>query len=228
MIKQTAASLVDQIAVAVAGSDVLDDDLADRVADDMVAHDSFRAGPAAYLQAIETALDAGEATVRFATHDAAAFRAFLSRVASTLRKRAPFPEPSLQKLPAHGWAEFSSPVGELDDTRVGVQRRLRQRFESVDDGGTERHVLLLQLRSGEEIALFAPPERADRGIAIRQREPTDAASSLHHFADLSGYPQSALRLSPEAEQPPPAVVNSGTFAAGYALSAPAEPRQAEA
>jgi hypothetical protein len=184
--------LIDDLNMAAAGATHLDEDLADRFAESIVEFRSFSEGPAAYLDAIDSALRAEESLASLGPHDDATLRGFLRQVRDRLRSRQPWPEPVLRKLPSTEWASFTSPVGRLDDTQISAHYKIGKIFDTVVDGTHSRQVLLLRLQTGEEVGLFAPEELTERGLEIRQRGDADPATVLKHFAELTGYPQSAL------------------------------------
>lgn len=178
--------------MAAAGADHLDENLADRFAENIVEYWSFHEGPAAYLEALNTALQSEEPLASFGPHDDVTLRPFLRQLAEALRSRQPWPAPMIRKLPSAEWGSFQSPVGRLDDTSVSAHHQLGQDFDRVVDGNDTRYVLLLRLRTGEELGLFAPEEVTERGIQIRQRGAADPATLLEHFKEITGYPESAL------------------------------------
>jgi len=185
--------LVQQIVAVLEASRDLEEDLAEAIAEDAIAHQSLRGGPGNYLDAIRNALDSDADLTMTGVHSERSIRAFLTLISRALERRRPWPAPTIRKMPADDWAQFKVPVGLLDETRIGTQYHIGQRFDRLRVGDGERHLMLLRLATGEEVGLFAPSDVRERGIILRQRQPADPGLTLKHFAEAAGYSETAIR-----------------------------------
>ena len=168
----------------------LDDETAQRFAQAMVEYSVFVSGPAAYLAAIEQALRSGESLVeglpvRLAD---AEFRDFLLRIRERLIAAQPWPEPRFRKLPVSGWSSFGNAraIARIDKSVQGVADRLPSIFDHVSVGEARLPVLILRLRTGEDVALMGSVDIAAPSVTLLQREPRDPEETIEHFVEFTG------------------------------------------
>ncbi len=120
-------------------------------------------------------------------HSDQEFRGFLRRLLDRLDAMRPWPPQPYQSLNVSGWGDFAGarPIARIGLSYVKAQERLKRIFDRVDDGGT-REVLLLRLRSGEEVALVGAP--GSREITVLQRRSDRSpAQALAEFASVTGF-----------------------------------------
>jgi len=117
------------------------------------------------------------------SHSEGEFRDFLHRVLDCLDALRPWPELAFRRLDAARWADFTTarPIGRIGMGYVKAQERLRRTFDRVGDGG-HREVLLLRLRSGDEVALVGAPGVPE--VTVLQR--TSDRSPAQALAELAG------------------------------------------
>jgi hypothetical protein len=120
------------------------------------------------------------------THSEDEFRGFLRELLDRLDAMRPWPQAPYHRLDVSRWVDFAGarPIGRLGMGYVQAQERLKKIFDRVEDGAT-REVLLLRLRSGDEVALVGAP--GAREVTVLQR-PSDRspAQALAEFASATG------------------------------------------
>lgn len=168
----------------------LDDAAAERTAQAMVDHRVFGNGPAAYLSAIEQALRSDDALVEGlpVRVQEAEFRDFLSRLRERLIALQPWPEPRFRKLPVSEWASFglARPIARIDKSVQGVADRLPSIFDNVAIGDVRLPVLMLRLRTGEDVALMGSTDTKAQTVTLLQRDPRDPRETIEHFTEFTG------------------------------------------
>jgi hypothetical protein len=115
------------------------------------------------------------------------FRDFLRRLLGRLDALRPWPDLPYRRLDASRWADFAAacPIGRIGMGYVKAQERLKRIFDRIDDGNS-REVLLLRLRSGDEVALVGAPRVA--GVTVLQRaSDRPAAQVLAEFVNATGF-----------------------------------------
>lgn len=151
---------------------------------------------------VEAALaeDSWERDLSWQPHGEPSIRDFLRRLLKRLDVLRPWQEPPFRPLGLGRWEEFKhgtllahvrldSPAKDL------VHRRLR----SVPGDEHQLRGLVLQLRSGDQVAVVAPPLRGGYDavlMAVRPHRP--AAEMTEAFHTHTGYPRE--RVSPAAQR----------------------------
>jgi hypothetical protein len=174
----------------------LDDETAERTAQAMVDYRVFVDGPAAYLSAIEQALRsggtlAGGLPVNLSETE---FRDFLSRIRARLIAAQPWPQPRFRKLPVSQWQGFGEarPIARIDKSVQSVADRLPSIFDHVAIGDARLPVLILRLRTGEDVALMGSVDSTARVVTLLQREERDPRETIEHFTEFTGLPAEPL------------------------------------
>lgn len=174
----------------------LDDETVARTVQAMVEYTVFGNGPAAYLSAIEEALRSDETLVEGlpVRVPEADFRDFLSRIRERLVASQPWPEPRFRKLSVSQWSEFglARPIARIDDTVQGVSNRLPEIFDQVTVGDDRLPVLILRLRTGEDVALIGSTDSKARTVTLLQRHRHDPGETIEHFTEFTGLPAEPL------------------------------------
>ncbi|RZS40710.1 hypothetical protein EV193_10321 [Herbihabitans rhizosphaerae] len=108
------------------------------------------------------------------------FRAFLERVRAHLDANRPWPTPPHRGLDSRRWpSEYANAavVGRIGLHIVGVRNKVKYLFRT-EDGGSGRNVLLLRLRSGDEIALVTGWWSDSDDLAVLSRDPSRPANEV--------------------------------------------------
>jgi len=174
----------------------LDDETVDRTARAMIDYRVFVAGPATYLSAIEQALRSTDTLVEGlpVRLQEGEFRDFLSRIRERLVALQPWPEPRFRKLPVSQWPSFGGAraVARIDRSVQGVADRLPSIFDQVEIGEVRLPVLILRLRTGEDVALLGSVDSKSQSVTLLQREPGDPRATIEHFTEFTGLPAEPL------------------------------------
>ncbi|MQA86274.1 MAG: hypothetical protein GEV03_16975 [Streptosporangiales bacterium] len=109
------------------------------------------------------------------------FRDFLRRLRDRLDAMRPWPTPPHRELDESRWpAEYAHArvVGRIKMRYVDAQGKVNYVFFSVQDGDLKRWVLILRLRSGDEVALVAPWWPDSKHVAVLSRDPDRPPSEV--------------------------------------------------
>lgn len=176
----------------------LDDDLAERRALAMLEEPLRGFGQEDGYAALGEALrSSGDLTDLLpgpspAGHTDQDIRYFVTRVRDRMDARRPWVDPPFVPLDTSRSGEFRGgcAIAALPRRYVEVGDRLQRVFSTVPGtGGGEREVLLLRLRTGDEVALVAPWWERSEHVAVVQhpgstRSPHEVLTA---FLDLTGY-----------------------------------------
>lgn len=165
---------------------VSDEDVA-WLADDMIAQRTFTHPVATYYEATAAALQPGELSGGTGGEDTEQVeRDFLTRFKQALDERRPWPEPPFSKGDLGDWDSLrAAPViGRLALPQLDVETRLNRSFIGFPHDAGEVRALILRLRTGEHIALIAPPAVTERGIEVRAH--TNPESTRTAVRELTG------------------------------------------
>lgn len=175
----------------------LDDDLAERRARAMLEEPLPGFGQDDGYAALATALASTDDLAGLlpapipAGHTDPDLRAFIARVRDHMDAKRPWTPPAYLPIDTSRSGEFTGglPVAALPPRWVEVGERLQRMFTAVDGADGEREVLLLRLRTGDEIALVAPWWEQDERVAVVQHPGSDRSPRevLTAFLDLTGY-----------------------------------------
>jgi hypothetical protein len=123
-------------------------------------------------------------------HTEEAYRDFLRRVLARLDAARPWPELPFQELSMSHWVDFA---GAIAAARIGlsvknIHERLHRAMARLTVEGTDREVLMLRLRSGDEVALVTPwwPGSADTVVLQRGRA-SSAEQIIAEFIRCTGF-----------------------------------------
>ena len=120
-------------------------------------------------------------------HGEEALRRFLRRLLERMEEKRPWPEAAYRRLPVAHWEDFSGvePIARIGMRYVRVEECLGKAFRTVAAGDRRLSVLVLRLRSGEEVALAGPwwPESND--VALLGRDPGRAEETVAAFLDAT-------------------------------------------
>lgn len=138
-----------------------------------------------YYDAVGAALASAGPVVRDPEHDAVA-RSFLLAFIRELDERAPWPEPPFQQLHDDGGSTASAApvIARLDLSQMEVGEYVNRIFTGTTNAAGSVGVLVLRLRTGEQVTLVAPNSMTQRGIDLHSD--AEPVSTLRHFTDLTG------------------------------------------
>ncbi|WIM87835.1 hypothetical protein PT015_23930 [Candidatus Mycobacterium wuenschmannii] len=133
----------------------IDDDLLNRLADELIRQRYFRDPVESYYKAAVDALKSGEDIRLDDSQDEGAVHDLLTRLLVVLDERRPWPEPAFKALPVEEWRAIAAApkIGQIPARPVDVQGRLYRSFAHYEWGGQELRILILRLRSGQIVGL---------------------------------------------------------------------------
>jgi hypothetical protein len=114
--------------------------------------------------------------------------AFLGRLARHLDGRRPWPRPPFVRLGTEQWASFAgaTPIASIDTPMSELQAILNGLFETLPAGAGSVPVILLELRSGQVVAVAGPADARSGAFTLLQRDPGDPAEVIARFCEFTG------------------------------------------
>lgn len=149
----------------------LNDAVVARIARALLEHPLSDLTPEQEYAGLAEALQSGAQLTEFmpGRHSEEQYRDFLRRLLTRLDALRPWPEPPFRPLDMSHWDSFAGaqPMARLSSDYLNIQERLHRAFTKTGD----QEVLMLRLKSGDEVALVNPwwPESSD--TAILHRDP---------------------------------------------------------
>ncbi|WP_214407020.1 hypothetical protein [Pseudonocardia lacus] len=169
-------------------SERVGDDAIDRIVEAVLAQRVFTQPAETYYDAACAALASGERLADLPDQDEAAVRDALIRIVEGLDARRPWPVPPFHQLPAGGWADLAAApvIGRIPRSQMQVRRTLNRLFDTVGQGADETKVLLLELRTGQRVALRSTGAFTAPGVDLLTR--AEPGSTAADFTELTGLP----------------------------------------
>ncbi|WP_128377614.1 hypothetical protein [Streptomyces cavernae] len=146
-------------------------------------------------EGIKAALDADvwEQDLSWQPHGEAEIRDFLRRVLERLDELRPWQEPPYRSLGLDRWEEFRRGTL-LAHVRLSPQYPLFARLRDVPGDESGLRGLVLTLRSGDEVALLAPPlPGKDDAVLMAAPPHRPAPDVIEAFLTHTRYPRNAVR-----------------------------------
>ena len=129
-------------------------------------------------------------------HTEEAYRDFLRRLLARLDETRPWPELPFQVLDTPHWENFA---GARAAARIGLsvkklQERLHRIMVKLTINGSDRNVLMLRLRSGDEVALVTPwwPGSTDTAV-LKRGHASSAEQLIAEFINCTGLDADEIR-----------------------------------
>ncbi len=163
----------------------IDDSLLSRLADELIRQRYFRDPVETFYQAAIDALQSGESVRLDDDQDEGAVRDLLTRLLRELDERRPWPEPPFRSLSIDVWQVLQDApvIGRLSAYPMDVQARLYRNFSAGESSSPDSRIILLRLRSGQEVGLraasFSEPH-------VDMYSTSDPESTRADFQDLTG------------------------------------------
>lgn len=125
-------------------------------------------------------------------HSEGQLRDFLARVRDRMDTERPWPQLPFVTRDDSEWSAFAEGrvIARIESGEADVRRQLRRHFGSVAGADGDRKVLILRLRSGDEVALTTPWWQDDKEhVAVIQHPDSvrSAGDVLEAFRDATGY-----------------------------------------
>jgi hypothetical protein len=179
--------------------DLGDDATVERLADALINRRTFKQPVEGYFEALSEVLAAGRLpadslglTRRFTEPE---ILAFLDRLHRKLDAMRPWPRPRYLKLDVGSWPTFAQARGiaRIDMPEHQVEGLLNSSFDGVEAGTAQLPVMILELRTGETVALMGSTDRTSTVWTLLQRDPGDPATLIDHVRELTGFSEDVLQ-----------------------------------
>jgi hypothetical protein len=169
--------------------------IVDLMADDLVNQIHYRQPVQDYFDAFGVVLSRGQvpphALEGIRRYSPAEVLDFIGRLHAKLDEQRPWPRPRFTKLDLAEWPSFATAKGiaRIAALSSEVEARFNTGFDKVPTGAGDLPVMILELRSGEKVAILGSTERGSRVYTLLARDPNDPATTIGHFRELSGFPE---------------------------------------
>jgi hypothetical protein len=114
---------------------------------------------------------------------------FLRRVAQQFEARRPWPPKRFTKLDVSQWRTFgdATVIARIDRPTHQINGAVGFSFDQVPAGAHKLPVLIVQLRTGETVALMGSVDPRSTTFTLLHRGPGDPAEVIAHFQELTGF-----------------------------------------
>lgn len=177
----------------------LDEQAVDTMARRLIARRLYRQPTQYYYDTIKYALGLDVPLNSGMTqHSQDEIRVFFQRLLTRLDEHRPWPEPPYLKQDIALWETFSQarPIATINETELEVRGWLREIFDPLPTTSGHRRGLILRLRSGQMVALLAPPTTREEGVVMLQREANDVKATVADFCTLTGFAPDKITILP--------------------------------
>lgn len=167
--------------------------IVDLMADDLVNQIHYRQPVQDYFDAFGVVLSKGQVPPRalegVQRYSPAEVLDFVGRLHAQLDRQRPWPRPRFAKLDLSEWPSFATAKGiaRIAALSSEVEARFNEGFDRVPTGAGDLPVLMLELRSGEKVAVMGSTEPGSRVYTLLAQKPGDAAATIDHFREFSGF-----------------------------------------
>jgi hypothetical protein len=174
-------------------ADLTDETMVARCADSLINQRHFLQPVGEYAEAINLTVRAGrlagDALEMSRHHLEAELLDFLARLAQYLDERRPWPRPAFLKLDVEQWSTFgdAKPIARINRPMHQINGILNNSFDTVPIGAEKLPVMILELRSGDVVALMGSIDPRSTVFALMQRDPGDPTALLARFRELTGF-----------------------------------------
>ena len=177
------------------GFDFRDPEEPDRFAQSMIDRRYFSAGVESYAEAISRTVRDGRLPTYSREVGAARYSEqdrfeFLQKVDRRLEELRPWPRPPFVKIPVRQWDDLgvSRAIARIDRPLHRFEAIFNKGFDRVSVGEGTLPAMLLELRTGEIVAVIGSAEPRSTVFTLLQRGDGDPAATIVHFSDVTGIP----------------------------------------
>lgn len=180
-----------------------DESVIERAANDLINQISFMHPVEEFYDALaytvrqgkapETALETVEGF-----HSEPELLDFFAHLVTRLDQLKPWPRPAFLKRDIGLWETFAhaKAIARIDTPEHRIAGRLNNSFDGVPVGAAKLPVMILELRTGEAVALVGSTDPRSTVFTLMQRDPGDPDEVISHFSELTGFPPETVeRLS---------------------------------
>lgn len=164
----------------------LDDDAVERIVDELLRQRVFTSPVGHYYAAAVAGLRSGKRLSSFEDQDEDATRDAVTRIVQGLDERRPWPVAPFYQQEPSGWDRLAGApvIARVPLSQREVRYRLNRGFDSVGAAGDEAKVMILQLRTGQLVALRSTASFTAPGMDLLAH--ADLAATVRDFAELTG------------------------------------------
>jgi hypothetical protein len=185
--------LVNQILYGVDQVAQLTDELVKACADSILDRRHFSHPVEEYAEAIARTIQEGrldpQSIDMSRRHSEAAILDFLGRLDRHLAERRPWPRPPFLKRDVGEWASFADarPIARIVRPTHQINGILNNSFDEVPAGAGKLPVIILELRSGEVVALLGSADPRSTTFYLLPRDPADPTQLIERFREFTGF-----------------------------------------
>lgn len=131
-------------------------------------------------------------------HDEAEIIGFLARLIQRLDELRPWPRPAFVKRDVKEWYNFgnSKAIAKIVRPMHQINGLLNNSFDEVPAGASKLPVMILELRSGDVVALIGSVEPRNITFLLMPRDPGGPGTIIARFCEYTGFsPQEVIPLS---------------------------------
>jgi hypothetical protein len=113
---------------------------------------------------------------------------FVNRLYAKLDQQRPWPKPRFTRRDLSEWPSFANARGiaRIAALPSVIEGAFRGDFGKVPTGSGNLPVMIVELRSGEMVAIMGSTERGSRTFTLLARDATDPAATIAAIRDLTG------------------------------------------
>jgi hypothetical protein len=172
-----------------------DESVVDRAADDLINQISFMHPVEEFYDALAYTVGRGRIQPQALEivegfHTEPELLAFFARLVARLDELKPWPKPRFLKRDISVWETFShaKAIAQITAPETTVVGRLNNSFDRVPAGTGMLPVIVLELRTGETVAIVGSADPRSTVFTLMQRDPGDPDEVVEHFRELAGFP----------------------------------------
>ncbi|MBU2670228.1 hypothetical protein KOI35_42680 [Actinoplanes bogorensis] len=183
--------VMNQLLYPIDGAPDLSDATAARMVDNLIDGRLFASPVASFAEAIDSTVRAGslhpEAAEMSRRFSSAELLDFVRRVGSLLEERRPWPPPKFTKLDVSAWSSFGQApvIAQVNRPTLQLTGAVGFSFDQVPAGEGKLPVLVLRLRTGEEVALMGSVDPRSSTFALLYGGTSAPADVIASFLELS-------------------------------------------
>ncbi len=188
--------VINQLLYPIDGAPNLGEEAVDMLVNYIIDGRLFIAGVEDFAAAIDDVIKIGalhpeavEMSDRFSERE---LLEFLNRVIRKLEERRPWPPRLFTKLEVGRWASFGSTpvIAQINQPKYVLAGAFKHRFDAIPAGDSNILVLMLRLRSGEEVAIVGSDDPRSTTFSLLYRGTETPAEIVAYFRSLPGFTDS--------------------------------------
>lgn len=166
--------------------------IVDRMADDLINQLHFRQPVQDYFGAFAEVLRRGQVPPRamegVQRYSEAEVLDFVQRLYARLDQLRPWPKPRFTRCDISEWPSFAHAKGIARIAALPsiIEGAFRSDFAKVPTGAGDLPVMIVELRTGQKIAIMGTTERGSTTFTVLTTDTTDPAATIAAIRELTG------------------------------------------